>query len=181
MQLDKFTIKAQEALHHAQRLAEQHGHQEVDVVHLALALVEQEDGVVRPLLERVGVAPARFEQKLREGLAARPQVSGEAAERYLGRSLKAVLDRAAATARDMKDEYVSTEHLFLACVEKADTEVGRAAADLGIRHRWPAGRPAAGEGSPPGDRSFARRQVRDAAEVRPRSHRGRRRRANSTR
>ena len=62
MQLDRLTIKSQEALQRAQQLAGDHGHSEVDVDHLMLALIEQEDGVVRPLLERLGVPPERLRE-----------------------------------------------------------------------------------------------------------------------
>jgi len=81
MQFEKLTIKAQEAVASAKRLADQMRHSEVDVEHLLLALAEQEDGVVPLLLERVGVSPESFRQTLRQTLASRPTVEG-AAERY---------------------------------------------------------------------------------------------------
>ena len=132
MQLDRLTIKSQEALHHAQRLAEQFGHAEVDVDHLALALLEQEDGVVRPVLERLGTPADRLREPLRQTLAARPRVEGGSAERYLSRGLRAVLDASLALAEKMKDEYVSGEHLFLAALQAQDAEIARLAARAGV-------------------------------------------------
>ena len=131
MQLDRLTIKSQEAVHHAQRLAEQHRHSEVDVEHLMLALVEQEEGVVRPLLERLGVKPEVLRQQLANALSAKPSIDG-AADRYLSRPLKQVFDAAFHLAEKMKDEYVSTEHLFLAAIQEKNTEGAKIAARLGL-------------------------------------------------
>ncbi len=132
MQLDRLTIKSQEALHHAQRLAEQHRHTEVDVEHLVLALVEQEEGVVRPLLSRLGVSPDQLKDELAKVLASRPAVEGAAAERYLSRGLRQVLDSAFQIAEKMKDEYVSTEHLFLAALEQKGSDTAKIASRLGL-------------------------------------------------
>ncbi len=132
MQMDRLTIKSQEALHRAQRLAEQHRHAEVDVAHLALALVGQEEGVVRPLCSRLGVAPESLQSRLEAVLQSRPTVEGAAQERYLARGLKQVLDRAFALAEEMKDEYVSTEHLFLAAIEAKAGDVHTIAQELGL-------------------------------------------------
>ncbi len=132
MQLDRLTIKSQEAVHHAQRLAEKYRHSEIDVEHLLLALIGQEGGVVRPLLSRLGVSPESFTQKLSDALAARPAVEGAAAERYPSRGLRRVFDEAFQLAEKMKDEYVSVEHLFLAAVQQKDSEGGRIAAGLGL-------------------------------------------------
>ncbi len=129
MQMDRFTIKSQEALHRAQRLAEQRRHSEVSVEHLVLALIDQEEGVVRPLLSRLGVDREDLRARLEEVLKSRPTVQGAASERYVSRALKHVLDHAFELAEKMQDEYVSTEHLFLAAVEEKSSalaEIGRA-------------------------------------------------------
>ncbi len=132
MQLDRLTIKSQEAVHHAQRLAGQHRHAEVDVEHLALALIEQEDGVVRPLLGKLGVSPDQFKSELEKSLSSRPTVDGGATERYPSRSLRKALDDAFGVAEKMKDEYVSTEHLFLAVLQQKDSDAAKIGARLGL-------------------------------------------------
>ncbi len=132
MQMDRLTIKSQEALHRSQRLAEQHRHSEVDVEHLVLALIDQEEGVVRPLLERLGVSSTSLKTKLDEALKAKPTVEGAASERYISRGLKHALDHAFDLAEKMKDEYVSTEHLFLAAIEEKNTALSGIAKELGL-------------------------------------------------
>lgn len=132
MQLDRLTIKSQEAVHRAQRLAGQYKHSEVDVEHLTLALIEQEDGVVRPLLGRLGVSADQFKDELFKQLSSQPTVDGSSAEVYLSRNLRKVLDDAFQIAEKMKDEYVSTEHLFLAALQQKDSDAARIASRLGL-------------------------------------------------
>lgn len=132
MQLDRLTIKAQEALHHATRLAERYRHPEVAPEHLLLALVEQEDGMVPSLLQRLGVSTPGLRKDLEDILTAQPAVEGSAAERYLSRELKAVLDAAFDLAGKMHDEFVSVEHLLLAILQQKDSKAARAAGRLGI-------------------------------------------------
>ena len=132
MQLDRLTIKAQEAISNARRIAEKHGNSEIDVEHLVLALVEQEDGVVVPLLARLGVNRGQFQEQLQVALKKRPQVQGASVEVYMSRNLKKVLDAAFDLAGKMKDEYVSTEHLFIASIQLAGTDVARIAQELDL-------------------------------------------------
>ena len=131
MQMDKLTINAQEAVQVAQQLAEQHRHAEIEVEHLMLALLEQADGVVRPLVERMGTPVAVLRSGLEAALKKRGTVEG-AAERYMARSLREVLQRAFEVAARMKDEYVSTEHLFLAALEQADSDFAKLAKAAGL-------------------------------------------------
>ncbi len=131
MQHDKLTIKSQEALHAAQRLAEKARHTEVDMEHLLLALAGQEDGVVPPLLEKLGVARATLQQQLEQALAKRATVEG-GAERYLSSGLRKTLDTALTLAEKMKDEYVSTEHLLLAILHQKGSDAARIAQQLGL-------------------------------------------------
>lgn len=114
MRLDKFTIKSQEALGEAQRLAESQGHQQVESEHLVLALLEQKDGVVIPILQKLGIDPEMVKNQLNEELAKSPKVSGAAVASYIAPELKKVLDNAFVEAEKLKDEYVSTEHLLIA-------------------------------------------------------------------
>jgi ATP-dependent Clp protease ATP-binding subunit ClpB len=132
MQFDRLTIKSQEAVHHARRLAEQHGNSEIDVEHLALALMDQEEGVVRPLLEKLGVSRDTLQQQLETHLSGLPKVEGSSVEVYMSRNLKKVFDRAFALAEKMKDEYVSTEHLFIAAIQEEGTAFHKMAATAGL-------------------------------------------------
>ncbi len=98
----------------AQRIAHAHSHQEIDGEHLLAALLEQEDGLVLPLLQKLGVPVARLSSDLERALEQRVKVQGTSSgDTFLGNSLKRTLDAAEAQAGKLKDEYVSTEHLLL--------------------------------------------------------------------
>src|SRR3954454_2566946 len=115
MSPDRFTIKSQEALQAAQRLAGSHRNPQVAPVHLLLALLEQDGGIVVPVLKRVGVDPESVRARANEQLDAFPVVTGDAsAVPELGGAMGEVIKRADDEARGMGDEYVSTEHLLLA-------------------------------------------------------------------
>jgi len=115
MRLDKFTIKAQEAIQEAQNLAEEKNHQQIDVEHLLLALVRQEGGVVAPVLQKLGVRPGLIASQVEDEINRLPQVSGAISSgAYITPRLKSVLDEAWQEAQRLKDEYVSTEHLLIA-------------------------------------------------------------------
>jgi len=117
MRLEKFTLKAQEAIERAQRSAEEMSHQQIEAEHLLKALLSQEDGVVRPLVERIGARPEMLISALDAELRKRPKVYGEAgAGVYVSADLRRVLDAAEKEAEQVKDEYVSTEHILLAMV-----------------------------------------------------------------
>ncbi len=117
IRFDKLTIKAQEALQSAQDIASKLSHQEVDCEHLLSALIQQPDGLVRPLLEKLGQTPDAILRKLDDELNRRPQVQG-AAETYLNKSLRQALDAAQTHADKLKDQFVSTEHLLLGLAEQ---------------------------------------------------------------
>ncbi len=112
MRTDKLTVKAQEALQGAQAQARRRDHQAVDAEHLLLALLEQDEGVARPVLEKIGADPERVAARAEDELRAVPKVSG--AEPYFANRLLKLFDRAEDEAKKLKDEYVSTEHLLLA-------------------------------------------------------------------
>jgi ATP-dependent Clp protease ATP-binding subunit ClpB len=115
MEPDRFTIKSQEALQAAQRLAGARRNPQVAPAHLLLALLEQEGGIVVPVLKRVGVSPESVRARANEQLDKFPVVTGNAsAAPQLGEAMAEVLRRADDEARGMGDEYVSTEHLLLA-------------------------------------------------------------------
>jgi ATP-dependent Clp protease ATP-binding subunit ClpB len=116
MRSEKLTVKAQEALQAAQAQARRRDHQAIDVEHLVLALLEQQEGVARPVLEKIGADPGRIISRIEDELRGVPRVSG--AEPYLANRLMKLTDRAEDQARKLKDEYVSTEHLLLAAAEE---------------------------------------------------------------
>ncbi len=115
MKLDKFTVKAQEALQEAQAIARKRDHQEILPEHLLAALLGQQDGLVPPLLQRVGAEPRLLQERLDDELRKVAQVHGGEGGHLSQRALK-VLDAAEEEAGKMKDEYVSTEHILLALV-----------------------------------------------------------------
>ena len=113
MKLDKLTIKAQEALQEAQAIARKRDHQEVLPEHLLAALLSQADGLVPPILQRIGAEPKLVQQRLEEDLKKTAQVHGGEGGNLSQRALK-VFDAAEEEAQKLKDEYISTEHLLLA-------------------------------------------------------------------
>ncbi|HEV8471873.1 MAG TPA: Clp protease N-terminal domain-containing protein, partial [Methylomirabilota bacterium] len=125
MRLDKFTVKAQEALQAAQSVAEQLGHQAIEPEHLLQALLQQREGVVAPILAKLGARPEAIERDLQTALAKAPKVRGGGSG-YLGERLRAALERAQSEAERLKDEYVSTEHLLVALAQERDGGAGRA-------------------------------------------------------
>ena len=117
MQADRFTVKSQEALAAAQRLAGTRRNPEVAPEHLLLALLEQEGGIVVPVLRRAGADPERVRRLANAALDALPTVSGDASAPALGQELIGLLQRAEDEARELGDEYISTEHLLLALAD----------------------------------------------------------------
>ena len=114
---NRFTTKAQEALAKAQEVMLEHNHNQLDTEHIMLALLKQNDGLVPQMLGILNVDSAQLEQRLEGTLRPRPQVTfgqGGQAQYYLTPRAKRVLDLAAAEAARLKDEYVGTEHLFIA-------------------------------------------------------------------
>src|SRR5438309_29411 len=126
IRFDRMTIKAQEALAEAQKLAEKAGHQQLDVEHLALALVLQREGLTQSLLNKLGADPDVLARALEQELKKIPQVSGSGATGVAGITprLRDVFSAAEQEAERFKDEYLSTEHLLLAIVDAGGTAAG---------------------------------------------------------
>src|SRR6201997_2099370 len=114
---DKFTVKAQEAVQRANELAAEHGNPELQPVHLLAALLEDKEGIVPPVLEKIGVGPQAVLSAVYRELEKLPKVSGEAAQPGLSNSTNKLLEQAFKEASNFKDEYVSTEHLLLAATQ----------------------------------------------------------------
>ncbi len=120
---DKLTIKSQEALQDAQALASRHGHPEIDPLHLLVALIEQPEGLCRPILERIGVNWTQLTRMISGELDRFPKISGGSPP-AIGSALHRVLEAAWREADALKDEYISTEHLLLA-LSKVDSKAKR--------------------------------------------------------
>jgi ATP-dependent Clp protease ATP-binding subunit ClpB len=110
---DKLTLKAQEAVQSAQEIAARHDHQQIEPLHLLAALVAQRDGIVPPLLSRLGVRPETLAGEIEAGFARLPKVTGVAHQQLSPASNK-VLEGAFVEAEQFKDDYVSAEHILLA-------------------------------------------------------------------
>src|SRR6184192_394533 len=117
MRIDKFTQKMQEALQAAQDLASQSNHQEITNEHFLSALLDQADGIARPLLEKIGVNANQLRDGLRSELDRRPKVHGTAVDLRLASELRSVLDGAEKEMAKLKDEYTSAEHYLLALTD----------------------------------------------------------------
>jgi ATP-dependent Clp protease ATP-binding subunit ClpB len=118
MRLEKFTIKAQEAIQAARTIAEECSHQQLEPEHLLLALVRQHEGVVGPILRKLGIDPALVEDRMQQELSKSPKISGgNVGQVYLSPRLNQLLNMAWQEAQQIKDEFVSTEHLLIALIQ----------------------------------------------------------------
>jgi ATP-dependent Clp protease ATP-binding subunit ClpB len=132
---DKFTVKAQEAVQRANELASEHGNPELLPAHILAALVEDKEGIVPPVLEKIGIGPQAVLNDLYRELDRLPKVSGGAAQPGLSPAANQLLERAFKEADNFKDEYVSTEHLLLAATQiKRDPAQDILAARHGATH-----------------------------------------------
>jgi ATP-dependent Clp protease ATP-binding subunit ClpB len=118
MRFDQLTIKAQEAVQEAQRDARARGNAELLPEHLLLALLNQADGVVVPVLQKLGAQPDAIRGQIEADLDQRPRVGGASADPVVSRDLTRVFDRAFEIAKEFGDEYVSGEHFLLALADK---------------------------------------------------------------
>ncbi len=117
MRLDRFTLKAQEALQEADSIVRKNNHSTLDAEHLLLALLKQKEGVVPPLLDRLGVSKEEITGDIEEIISQKPRIYGETAHAHLSPEVANILNRAETEAGNLKDEYVSTEHLLLAILD----------------------------------------------------------------
>ncbi len=136
MDLNKFTIKCQQALQEAQTKAINFNHQEVDGEHLLLALMEQPEGLAPRLLERMEVSADTFKEKIVQALEKKPRISGPGTEPgkvYITQRLNKLLAQAQAEAKKLKDEYISVEHILLAFIDEgAQTPTGNILREFNI-------------------------------------------------
>src|SRR5712691_12433393 len=117
MDLNKLTLKSQGALQAAQEQARARNHQLVEPAHLLFALLSDPEGVVYPLLQKLGQSPRTLRDRVEELLDRIPKVYGDGQELFLSETTRRVVERAFTEAAGLTDEYVSTEHLFLALLD----------------------------------------------------------------
>ncbi|MDR2897591.1 MAG: AAA family ATPase, partial [Spirochaetaceae bacterium] len=120
MNYDQYTIKAQDALQQASVAAQQNDHGEVGTEHLLLALLQQEDGIVPPLVERIGADITYLTAEAERLVQTNPKIHGNAAQLHFSPGASKVLAKADKEAAGLKDEYLSTEHMFIALAESDD-------------------------------------------------------------
>ena len=127
MRFDKFTLKAQEVIQAAQQLAERFGQQQIEPEHLVRAILEQKEGVIPPLLGKIGADQNQLINSFESFLENLPKISGGGyGQPALSQRAKAVLDKSFIEAEQVKDEFVSLEHILLAVTD----EEGGAGADI---------------------------------------------------
>src|SRR6266705_5301221 len=114
MRIDRYTQKMQEALQGAQDLASQLNNSEITNEHFLAALLDQSDGIARPLLEKIGTNVDQLHERLRAELEGRPKIHGSATDVRISNELRTVLDSAEKEMSKLKDEFTSAEHYLLA-------------------------------------------------------------------
>jgi len=133
MRFDKFTLKVQEALQDAQAMAATLGHQAIEPEHMLLSLLQQQDGIASAIVTKLNAAPQKIEQELEAYLKKQPSVAGAGAGQvYLGGRLNKIFDQAMTEAAQLKDEYVSAEHVLVAISEEKEGQAGKVLRQSGV-------------------------------------------------
>jgi ATP-dependent Clp protease ATP-binding subunit ClpC len=135
MRFDRFTERAQDAAARAYEILQRYGHNQIDTEHILLALLEQPEGVIPQMLEKMSVDQDSVRYKLDEMLKASPKAAiygGGAGQVFMTPRVKRVIDVAQEEANRLKDEYISTEHLFLAILTETRTTMARILKDAGV-------------------------------------------------
>jgi ATP-dependent Clp protease ATP-binding subunit ClpB len=130
MRLDKFTLRGQEAIQSAIELAERNQHQQVEPEHLLIAMLEQPEGIVRPVLGKLGANVAVILNDTQAAVARFPRVQG--GQQYFSPRLSQIFTASQQQADKMQDEFISTEHLLLATVDEKDGEAGKILRQHGV-------------------------------------------------
>ncbi len=131
LNLNKFTLRSQEAIEQAQTFAAENSHPQIEPEHLLLALITQEEGLTRNILAKLEVDPDAVEMRVREVLGAMPKVSGQS-QVYLSQAFSNVLNAAQKEASRLKDEYVTVEHLLLAITEEKSSRAAEILSAFGV-------------------------------------------------
>lgn len=131
MRLDKFTIKGQEAIETAVALAEARGHQQVEPEHLLVAMIEQSEGITQPILGKIGANAQVIQTEVEAAIKKFPQVSG-GVQQFISPRLNGIFAQARKEAKNLSDEYVSSEHLLIAITEEKTGDAGKILRTHGI-------------------------------------------------
>ncbi len=135
MRFDRFTERAQDAATRATEILQRYGHNQIDTEHILLALLEQPDGVIPQILERMGIDQEYIKRRLDDVLRASPKAAiygGGAGQVFITPRVKRIVDLANEEASRLHDEFISTEHLFLAILSERNTAVARILAEAGV-------------------------------------------------
>ena len=135
MRFDRFTERAQDAANRSIEILQRYGHNQVDTEHILLALLEQPDGVVPQILGKLNIDVAAMRAKLEDILKQSPKAAiygGGTGQVFITPRVKRVLDLAQEEANRLKDEYISTEHIFLAISTERNTSAARLLAENGV-------------------------------------------------
>jgi ATP-dependent Clp protease ATP-binding subunit ClpB len=131
MRFDKFTIKSQELIQQAQSIASRHTNQQIETVHLLAAMLNEKEGIAGTMLRKLGVSPNTIVNEAAMAIDRLPKISG-AVDRYLSANTKRVLESAFSEADQLKDEYVSVEHILLAVVDETGDGAGSLLRQYGV-------------------------------------------------
>src|SRR5574342_65441 len=135
MRFDRFTERAQDAAARAYEILQRYGHNQVDTEHVLLALLEQPEGVIPQILEKMNVDQDSMRNKLDEILRASPKASiygGGTGQVFIAPRAKRIIDLSQEEANRLRDEYISTEHMFLAILTEKNTAVARILKEAGV-------------------------------------------------
>lgn len=133
MRFDKFTLKVQEALQEAQSLAGSLGHQSIEPEHLLVCFLRQEDGIAGAIISKLNASPQKIEKELDNYLKKQPSIGGTGAGQvYLSGRLNKIFDKAMTEAAQLKDEYVSAEHVLVAIAEEKEGQAGKILRQAGV-------------------------------------------------
>jgi len=133
MRFDKFTLKVQEALQDAQTMAASQGHQAIEPEHLLVCFLQEPDSIVSAVLTKLGASPQKIERELNAYLKKQPRVGGSGAGQvYLGGRLNRLFDQAMTEAAQLRDEYVSAEHVLVAMSEEKEGQAGKTLRQNGV-------------------------------------------------
>ena len=130
MNINKFTQNSLQAVQQCEKVAYEYGNQQIEQEHLLYALITQDDSLILKLLEKMNIQKELFMNRVEEALQRRPKVQG--GQVYIGQDLNKVLIHAEDEAKQMGDEYVSVEHLFLALIKYANKELKSLFKEMGI-------------------------------------------------
>ncbi|MBE9479551.1 MAG: ATP-dependent Clp protease ATP-binding subunit, partial [Chloroflexi bacterium] len=128
MRFDRFTERAQDAAQRAAEIIQRYGHNQIDTEHILLALIEQPQGVISQILERLNIDIDHISEMIDKQLRASPKANiygGGAGQIFITPRVKRVVDMANEEANRLDDEYISTEHLFLAILSERNTAISR--------------------------------------------------------